>query len=218
MRIGIVAATDFEIRPVIEFIALQPATSAHQFSVLITGVGILAATHHLTAQLAHHRFDCLLQAGIGGCFANRFALMDVVKIEEEVVGDLGVQEDEFRDVFDMGFARAGQFPFTGKSLINPYMKQWAPFQLPAAKGITVNEISTHAQRINTLITKYESSIESMEGAAFHYVCLHHAVPFLQIRSVSNEVGERDKAKWKLRGAIETLNIRLIRIIEQLTAQ
>jgi futalosine hydrolase len=44
----------------------------------------------------------------------------------------------------------------------------------------------------------------MEGAAFHYVCLMKQIPFIQIRSISNKVGERDKRKWKMKHAIERL--------------
>ena len=52
----------------------------------------------------------------------------------------------------------------------------------------------------------------MEGAALHYVCLSEKIPFLQLRSVSNYVGERDKSKWALREAIMNLNIELQRLI------
>jgi len=55
-------------------------------------------------------------------------------------------------------------------------------------------------------------IESMEGAAFHYVCLQEAVPFLQLRAVSNMIGERDKTKWLMKEAIDNLNKELIVLI------
>jgi futalosine hydrolase len=49
----------------------------------------------------------------------------------------------------------------------------------------------------------------------HYVCLMEHVSFLQLRSVSNYVGERNKKKWKLPLAIENLNKELIRLLESL---
>jgi len=49
----------------------------------------------------------------------------------------------------------------------------------------------------------------------HYVCLREGIPFLQLRSVSNAVGVRDKAKWDIGTAITRLNERLIRIVENL---
>jgi futalosine hydrolase len=52
----------------------------------------------------------------------------------------------------------------------------------------------------------------MEGAALHYVCLQSGVPFLQLRSVSNTVGVRDKTKWDIKLAITRLNETLIPLL------
>ena len=56
----------------------------------------------------------------------------------------------------------------------------------------------------------------MEGAALHYICLQEEIPFVQIRTVSNYVGERDKTKWKIKEAFENLNDELLKLIDQLT--
>ncbi len=53
----------------------------------------------------------------------------------------------------------------------------------------------------------------MEGAAFHYVCLQEEVKFLQLRSISNAVGERDKKQWKMKEAIISLNIELDKLVK-----
>jgi futalosine hydrolase len=55
----------------------------------------------------------------------------------------------------------------------------------------------------------------MEGAAFHYVCLLEKIPFLQLRSISNLIGERDKTKWKMEKAIQNLNENLISLLNKL---
>jgi futalosine hydrolase len=52
----------------------------------------------------------------------------------------------------------------------------------------------------------------MEGAALHYVCLMENVPFVQIRSISNYIGERNKKKWDMMDSIMNLNDSLMRII------
>jgi futalosine hydrolase len=54
----------------------------------------------------------------------------------------------------------------------------------------------------------------MEGAALHFVALMENITFLQLRSVSNYVGERDKTKWDLSGAINNLNKQLQDLISQ----
>jgi futalosine hydrolase len=55
----------------------------------------------------------------------------------------------------------------------------------------------------------------MEGAAFHYVCLTEKVPFLQLRAVSNYVGERNKKNWNIKLAIENLNKATIEVLHLL---
>ena len=58
----------------------------------------------------------------------------------------------------------------------------------------------------------------MEGAALHYVALQEKIPFLQMRSLSNFVGERDKSKWVMDIVIVNLNIELERIITKILSR
>jgi len=81
----------------------------------------------------------------------------------------------------------------------------------------VNRLSDRKKQTIQLQKLFNADIESMEGAALHFVCKQMNVPFLQMRSVSNRVGERDKNKWALREAIMNLNIELQRIIIKLLA-
>ena len=82
-------------------------------------------------------------------------------------------------------------------------------------GVTVNEISTQTTRIHYYRDQLQSQVETMEGAALHYVALQENIPFLQVRSLSNYVGERDKSKWQLDSAITQLNLELERILSKL---
>jgi futalosine hydrolase len=44
----------------------------------------------------------------------------------------------------------------------------------------------------------------MEGAAVYYVCLLEDIGFFELRTVSNEVGERNREKWNTPLALESL--------------
>jgi futalosine hydrolase len=55
----------------------------------------------------------------------------------------------------------------------------------------------------------------MEGAALHYYCMQKGVSFLQIRSISNEVGVRNKTQWKMKEAIENLTHALEVVIDKI---
>jgi futalosine hydrolase len=41
------------------------------------------------------------------------------------------------------------------------------------------------------------------------------IPFLQIRSVSNLLGDRDKSRWKIKEARESLHESLVSLIQKL---
>ncbi|HZK62779.1 MAG TPA: futalosine hydrolase, partial [Puia sp.] len=129
---------------------------------------------------------------------------------------LGVKEKAgFKSIFDLNLGNPEHFPFSDGSLKNPYthLMAWSGFSF--LEGITVNEISTTPSRILALKQKSPSVVESMEGAALHYICLMEKIPFLQIRSVSNELGERDKSRWKLSESLSVLNAAVINIIKKL---
>jgi futalosine hydrolase len=118
----------------------------------------------------------------------------------------------FQTVFEAGFAPANEFPFSGGWLINQHtMLEKLPME--KVKAATINKVSDNELQKQQWISKYAAQIESMEGAALHYVCLQEKIPFLQIRSVSNWVGERDRTKWKMKEALENLGAELIKTIQ-----
>jgi len=118
-------------------------------------------------------------------------------------------------VFDMGLPQIVD-PYTGKNLENKHVELLRQYNLPLVKSVTINEITTRPARIEQLQQKYQPVVESMEGAAFHYVALLEKIPFIQLRAISNMVGERDKSKWKMKEAISKLNIELNKIIQILS--
>ena len=139
----------------------------------------------------------------------------VVVVKSECLGDLGVEEKgTFHSVFTMGLQQADDYPWSNSKLVNTdkNLPEWG---LPVVDAVTVHEISTDPKRIQYYRDQLQASIETMEGAALHYVSLMEKFPFLQLRSVSNFAGERDKSKWQLKLAIEKLNYELEKILLKL---
>jgi len=199
MKVLITAATHHEVDITQQYLAekiyLRKDCNVH---ILISGVGLVNTTYTLTKYLSKNKPDLVVQAGIGGSLHPFYPPGSVAVIKEEVWGDLGVEENNtFKDLFDLKLAE-NVFPYSSKMLINPHQHLLEKVKLKKARAVSVNEITTNPSRIQQLIDKYGVVIESMEGAAFHYVCLQEAVPFLQIRAVSNMVGERDKTKWLMK--------------------
>lgn len=213
MHILLTAATNFEIQPAINYLAERDCIIGdHTFEILITGIGSLSTAYWVTRAINKHRPDYMLQAGVAGSFSEAYASGSLVMVSEEICGDLGVEEqDNFKDVFDMGLPQITT-PYTGKELVNIHMDAWIKHNLPCVKAVTINEITTRTGRMQQLQQKYGAVVESMEGAAFHYVALMEKIPFMQLRAISNRVGERDKNKWKMKEAIEQLNKKLIEIV------
>ncbi|HXR84169.1 MAG TPA: futalosine hydrolase [Hanamia sp.] len=207
MNLLIVAATEFEIEPLLKENILA--------DILVTGVGIPATVFHLGKKLLEKKYDFVIQAGIGGTFNDGFKLSEVVLVKEDTFGDLGIEENNnFYSLFEKGFAGQNAFPFTNGWLVNN-SSVFQKIDLPIAKAITVNKIGDNQLHNRIMQKKFSAHVESMEGAAFHYVCLYEKINFLQVRSLSNQVGERDKSKWQLKKAIGNLNNELIKIIEKL---
>jgi futalosine hydrolase len=215
MHIVVCAATAFEIQPAIDFIKKE--LNENDIEVLITGIGLMETTYSLTKFISQRKPGLIIQAGIAGCFNNQAHLGKVVIIEKDTVADLGVTENEsFVPVFRIGLTGADQFPWQKGWLVNG-SELIDKVSLPKVTGITVNEISTSKEKLS-YYRSIGAEIESMEGAAMHYVALKENIPFIQLRGLSNFIAERDKTKWKMEESIKTLNEEIIKLIKEIKQQ
>lgn len=181
-----------------------------------SGIGMLAASFSLTKLILEEKPDLVIQVGIAGAFQQQYALGTVVVVKDEIIGDLGVEEGgKWKDLFDMKLEKSSYHPFEKRKLPNQWLDQYNLLNLPTVSGLTVNEISTNSKRIEELTKKYQVDLETMEGAALHYVARETNTAFLQIRAISNLVAERNKANWKMGEAIENLNETIIQYIDKL---
>lgn len=218
MNCLVVSATILEIKHFIEHCRISDKLHYIDLDLdfLITGVGSINTTYALMKHLQVKKPDVIILAGIAGAMSPKLNPGDVVVIKEEAMADLGVQEkDGYKDVFDLKLLAANTFPFIKKKLVNPFSTLMDRTLLPKVNSITVNQITSSKKTAELYSKKYNAAIENMEGAALHLVCIKENIPFVQIRSISNYVGERNKKKWQLKEAVENLNKNLIRLIESL---
>jgi futalosine hydrolase len=180
--------------------------------LLLTGVGMVATAYHLGRYFTKCSPDLAINAGIAGTFDPSLTLGSVVNVIDDQIGDFGAQEqDGFRTVFDLGLQDPGRFPFHEGRLRNivplpPALTNTLTFtNLIRVNGFTTNTIKeTFAGEGEPRHGPF-AGLESMEGAAFFYACISSHVPAVQLRAVSNLVGERDKSKWMIPLAIGNLN-------------
>jgi futalosine hydrolase len=208
MQILLVSATANEIELFIN--------KYNNVDIFITGVGVPATLYNLQKRLFTDEYDFVIQAGVAGAFATELQLGQTVFVKQDAFGDLGIEENKFfTPLTSSGFANTNNFPYADGWLING---NGIPkdTSLKCVKAVTVNKVTDDVLQKEQLIKAFNPQIETMEGAALHYVCLQEEIPFLQIRTISNYVGERNKMKWQLTKAFENLNTQLQTLLNQLT--
>jgi futalosine hydrolase len=218
MRVFITAATVGEWMPCFLQIDKLYTEKSKRFKVYFhqSGVGMMATSFSLTKLILEEKPDLLLQVGMAGCFDSSISLGKVVVIEKDYPGDLGVEENgKWKDLFNLKLEKSNYPPYEKSALPNPHVDKLNLLKLKMVTGITVNEITTRKERIKQLVKKYEPVTESMEGAALHYACKSTNTPFLQMRTISNYIGERDKSKWMIKESLGNLNSTLLKYIDKL---
>lgn len=237
MKISICAATKAELSLIQEHRSLEGATdSRHEFQYCLTGVGMLQSCFYIQQHVCRHHPELLLQIGIAGCFDEKIPLGAVMAVEREYLGSLGVVEngqrlranrdpvEQWRDIFDLGLQDASKAPFDQKALINPYIQDWTwltDIGVRPAQSLTVDEITSSPVRMRTLMEHYrlagsdQAVLESMEGASLHFNALQYKIPFLQLRGISNYVGQRDKSKWQIQLALKEVTQAALQVIDRL---
>jgi futalosine hydrolase len=205
MRILIVAATAPEIAPLMVRQA-RPERLSPDIDTLITGVGMVAAAARTSGALAKTRYDLALNLGICGSFDPAFSPGTVVHVVSERMPELGAEDgDAFLSIDELGLLRGDAPPFSDGRLMNAAVPPNPVLQrLPAVHGITVNTVHGNERSIAETVRRFAPQVESMEGAGFMYACLIHAVPFAQVRAVSNVVERRNRRAWRIDEAIASL--------------
>lgn len=195
MAILIMAATELEIAP---FYSLF-----HDgVDFLVHGIGSGSTSYHAAKTLCNKKYNMAIQTGIAGSYANGPESGVAVVVKSDTYADLAIQENgKLIPLFEAGFSSFDTYPFEKGLLKNPWAEKINEPNYRIASAATVNLIQDDMDRTQKIIDLFHPEIETMEGAAFHHVCLMENVPFFQIRGISNEVGVRDKSKWKLTQAI-----------------
>jgi futalosine hydrolase len=218
MRVVITAATVGEWMPSFLDIDTLYTSESQRLKIMFHqgGVGLLANAVSLTRLVYEEKPDLIIQVGIAGCFDSTLSLGKVVAVKEEILGDMGVQEDgKWKDIFDLKLEKSSYPPFEKRRLPNHCLSKVNLLKLPEVTAVTVNEVTTSEERIKELLRKYEPVLETMEGAALHFVGREMNIPFLQVRAICNYIGERDKEKWKMKEAIDNLNQTVLKYVDKL---
>ncbi|MGP4005321.1 futalosine hydrolase [Streptomyces sp. 4N124] len=169
--------------------------------VLAVGVGPARAAATTATALARASYDLVISAGIGGGFQPSAPVGSLVVADEITAADLGAETpDGFLPVTELGFGAVTHRP--PESLVR---------ELAAAIGartgavLTVSTVTGTAARAAALLERHPTALaEAMEGFGVAEAAAAHGVPVLEIRAVSNPVGPRDRAAWRIGDALAAL--------------
>ncbi|WP_249402198.1 futalosine hydrolase [Streptomyces sp. YIM 121038] len=183
-----------------------PASGAGRVDVLAVGVGPAAAAAGTAAALATAAahgtpYGLVVSAGIGGGFPPDAPVGSLVVADAVTAADLGAETaDGFLPVTELGFGRVTYEP--PGTLVR---------ELAAAAGaatgtvLTVSTVTGSAERAAGLRARHPRALaEAMEGFGVAEAAAVHGLPVCEVRAVSNPVGPRDRAAWRIGDALTAL--------------
>ncbi|MGW3295164.1 futalosine hydrolase [Streptomyces xiamenensis] len=198
----------------------DPGGSAGRYAVLAAGAGPAAAAAATAFALAAAGsgpgpapYDLVISAGIGGGIAPHAGIGDTVVASALVAADLGAQTpgegpEDFTDLGTLGFGTAAH---PADPVLTPAVA--AALGAVHAPVLTVSTATGTAARAAELVRRHPgAAAEAMEGFGVAEAAARAGLPVLEIRTVSNAVGPRDRAAWRIGEALTALTEAFARMV------
>lgn len=186
--------------------------------LLITGVGAVATAWALTARLrSGKKPGMVINLGIAGSYRDDIGIGEVVVPVTDFFADSGVDTPMgFMTLAEAGLHNADHYPFTGGRIVAEGIHVTSVTEkFKPVEAATVNMASGSIERIMQITAKFNPDIETMEGAAFFYVCSMERIPFLALRAISNKVESRNRDNWNIPLALANMEERLPEFVKLL---
>ncbi|MFF1293368.1 MULTISPECIES: futalosine hydrolase [unclassified Streptomyces] len=181
--------------------AVARAFDGAPVDVVAVGVGPALAAAATATALAGTPYGLVVSAGIAGGFQPEAPVGSLVVADEITAADLGAETAEgFVPVTELGFGTVTHHP--PEALVRD-----AVAATGARRGavLTVSTVTGTAARAAALRERHPTALaEAMEGFGIAEAAALHGVPVLEVRAVSNPVGPRDRAAWRIPEALAAL--------------
>lgn len=157
----------------------------------------------------------VVNAGIAGSFCTQKApLGSLALANAEAWPEYGVAVASGVDARTLGFpllagSGDGQEAIWERMALDPgtafaAMGLTQPESCVPGLSLTVAGVSGDPARASVLRERYNPLTENMEGFSLALACRCSHLPFVELRAISNLVGERDKSAWDVPGALLAL--------------
>jgi futalosine hydrolase len=166
--------------------------------VLPVGVGPVEAGLATARALAAKPYDAVINAGIAGGFRDRCSVGDAVVVAREDYVELGLENGS---VFPLpGGLELVRSVEASPGLLRPFLDGLIP--VIVGRGVTSATVTSTTSRALVLAHRFLADVESMEGFAVLRAAQLAGVPAIEIRGVSNLVGERENNEWSFLAGAE----------------
>lgn len=189
--------------------ASTPVAVGVKYDVCVCGVGVTDFATNLSYFLSKNRYERAFLLGVCGAYPNRdLDVGDVVRVDSEVVGDMGVQtvDGHFLPWGDVSGDKKVYMGETPRCLPLPQAA------VRSVAGVTVNCCTGTEYLAMRRAELFNADVESMEGAAFFAVCKRFGVSACEFRAVSNIATDRDPSQWKIAESLANLKEQVLDLL------
>ena len=173
--------------------------------VVVSGVGMVAAALATARALIEQEAGLVVSAGIGGAYSQSGLLPGDLALSAEIVqADLGAWDGErFLSFDELGLSILPDSPHAGRFATWDHAPEVVR-RTGACLGpmLTLSSVTGSVEAATLLERRFPGALtEGMEGAGIAHAALLAGVPVLEVRGVSNAVGPRDRASWRIPQAL-----------------
>lgn len=179
--------------------------------IFACGVGPVEAALGTARKLALHRYRAVVNAGIAGAFRGRAAVGDALLVSDETLADFGLEGE-------------GQLTLPGGAALVERVRADAallagclPLRIPLGRGLTVTQVTSTDATADRLWSRYRCDVESMEGFSVLRAAAFAHIPALEVRGISNYVGDRARSEWNFAAGARAVAVALESVLDRLTA-
>lgn len=182
---------------------LQGLGNSSAYEVLVGGVGIAQAAARTARQLAQKHYQGTINMGIAGGFPGKAANGSVAVATSIIAPEIGAESPEgFLTIDALGFGTQTLPAVANDSYIGKLQEA-----VSVATGTILSVMTvTGTEATLNVRQSYGKDVvaEAMEGFGVASAAAEFGLPFAEVRSISNQVGIRDKASWEFASAFSSL--------------
>ena len=163
----------------------------------LCGFGPIAAAARTAQLLATEKPERVLLIGIAGSYdANHYAVGTALEFSSVAVDGIGAGEGESaKGPPALGFP---QWPGSECTTLHPILDEIALATADGPELLTTCAASDSPEHAALRRKRHpKAAAEDMEGFAVAMACALHEIPLRIVRGISNEVGDREPANWRI---------------------